>query len=556
MPAERSSLTLAAAIAVVASLLTAAPALADDAGPVGIGAARTAWNRGIFTVTAWTDAPGAAVTSVSARVRAGDTVVAEVPALTRTGSTWEVPADAALKLVEDGGTMPHLGAYAIDVSATDDQGHTTTRSEAGTLDFTLTPALIDADGAERLEFTRLPTYDRRSLGATDRLVGIEPGTGDRVPIEGRTVEVTRAYDGGRPRPDDTFTAVTDAEGRFTTEDLDLANWANFTARFTEDSGQVHGKATAFGRPSISPTKVSVTATADLTRVLPGQKVTVTGTVSTGGGPDTAGLAGIPVRVNLRYFGRDSQALTATTDATGHFSAVLNPPAGLGVDGWSVGPADMYLSATPATGSLVVPEESLLRKVKSSIAASGLVKVTGQLQRAYSDDSTDAESVRLEYSADGRTGWKSLTTAKSGYYGDFTLSAWGYVDGYYRVHHLTSDRLAESTTAPVRLTRVNTRMYSLKASSTKVKKGTGVTFTGALKEYVSGTWRPYKGRHVELFFQKKGSTKWTYVASGTTSSTGTATLKGKPTADGKWLIQYFGDATHFDSDGTAVYVDVR
>jgi hypothetical protein len=109
---------------------------------------------------------------------------------------------------------------------------------------------------------------------------------------------------------------------------------------------------------------------------------------------------------------------------------------------------------------------------------------------------------------------------------------------------------------VKATGKLTRMYSIKASATKVNKGATVTFTGTLKEYVSGTWRPYKSKHVELFFQKKGSTKWTYTASGTTSSTGKATLKGKPTSDGKWLIQYFGDAKHYNSDGTAVYVDVR
>ncbi|MGW2826288.1 hypothetical protein ACWC24_35675 [Streptomyces sp. NPDC001443] len=556
MPAERGYLALAAAIAVVATALSTVPALADDAGPVGIGVARTADNRGTFTVTAWTDAPGAAVTSVSARVRTGDTVVAEVPALIRTGSTWALPADAALKLVEDGGTMPHLGAYSIDVSATDDQGHTTTRDAAGTLDFTLRPALIDTAGDSKLEFTRLPTYDHRSVGVTDRLVGIEPGSGDLVPIEGRTVEVTRTYAGGTPRPDDTFTAVTDAEGRFTTEDLDMANWADFTARFAAADDQVHGDARTFGRPSISSTKASVTATADRTRVLPGQTATVTGTVSTGSGADAAGLAGVPVRIGLRIYGNDRAALTVTTDASGHFSAVLNPPAGVGVDGWSASPSDPYLSTTAAEGSLVVPEESVLRKVKASLAADGQVKVTGRLEHAYDDDSSGGESMRLEYSADGRTGWKSLATAKSDYYGSFTLSAWGYIDGYYRVHHLGSDKLADSVSTPVRLSRVDTRVSTIKASSTKVAKGATVTFTGTLQEYVSRAWRPYKGQHVELFFQKKGSTKWTYVASGTTSSTGKATLKGKPTADGKWLIQYFGDSRHFDSGGTSVYVDVR
>lgn len=34
------------------------------------------------------------------------------------------------------------------------------------------------------------------------------------------------------------------------------------------------------------------------------------------------------------------------------------------------------------------------------------------------------------------------------------------------------------------------------------------------------------------------------------------LHDTATRDGRWLLQYFGDRTHFDSHGTADYVDVR
>jgi hypothetical protein len=62
--------------------------------------------------------------------------------------------------------------------------------------------------------------------------------------------------------------------------------------------------------------------------------------------------------------------------------------------------------------------------------------------------------------------------------------------------------------------------------------------------------------VELYFLATGSTRWTYVASGKTDGRGNAKLHGTAAKDGKWLLQYFGDSTHFDSYGTADYVNVR
>jgi hypothetical protein len=94
-----------------------------------------------------------------------------------------------------------------------------------------------------------------------------------------------------------------------------------------------------------------------------------------------------------------------------------------------------------------------------------------------------------------------------------------------------------------------------ANSARVKKGSTLTLTGNLKQDVGGVWKPFAGQHVELYFQPKSSTRWTYLAYGRTDATGHAKFTSKAVQDGRWLIQYFGDATHFESDAAAVFVDV-
>ncbi len=84
----------------------------------------------------------------------------------------------------------------------------------------------------------------------------------------------------------------------------------------------------------------------------------------------------------------------------------------------------------------------------------------------------------------------------------------------------------------------------------------MTVTGVLQQLSGTAWKAYAGQPVQLWFQAKGASKYTLVSSGKTSSTGLATLKGKATVDGTWLIRYLGDATHFNSTATGDFVDVR
>lgn len=571
-PAKRTAFALVAASAALSVALTATPALADPASPLGIGVARTVDSqRGTFTVPVWTDASGAAVTSVQAVIRDTDgSAVGDPLTLQQSGDVWAVASDAPLKLTEDGGSVPHLGRYAIDVTATDDQGDTVTRSGAGTLDFTLRPDFTGAGegtgpwGQNTLVLSPSTLdKDHRATGADDHLVGIQPGSGDLVPIAGRTVAVTRSSQSDVNSyllGPDAASATTGADGRFTTGPLQADGSVALTAEFSENSDEVHGSATLTGYPTYSQTTGYLTAGANLKRAAPGQKVTISGYVRSGTSATSPGIAGAHVTVSPNGYAPSGQPgeVTVTTDAAGHFSgAVTAAPDAM--SGWSAALADRFVTGDKANGSVVVPEYSSFVNLKSTLAATGKVTVKGRIVATYARNSAiyHGQVVHLEYSKDGSTGWKDLgTTTQGADSSSFSITKWGYVDGYYRVHHFISDELAASYSTPVRLNRTNTNVYSISATPAKVSKGATVTVKGTLKEYKNGSWKAYAGQKVYLYFQKKGSTSWTYITSGKTGSNGAAKLKGKATKDGYWLIQYFGDAKHFDSDGVKDYVDVR
>ncbi|GAA1359061.1 hypothetical protein [Streptomyces beijiangensis] len=556
---SKRTLALVTAVAAVSAVLTAAPAFADDAATVGIGVARTVDDqRGTFRVTAWTDATGAALSKVTATLRDGDQTVATTP-LVGAGDGVYTP-EAVLKLTEDGGPLPHLGRYAIDVTAEDDQGHTVTRDNAGTLDFTLRPAFQNTGDQGRLGITRTADWDNRGQAVTDKLIGIEPGSGDTVPIEGRTVTVTRTYDSSMPdrKADATLSAATDAQGAFTTPDFALDWYGSYRAGFSADDSQVHGTADGYTYTELQRTTVYVTATADRTRAEPGQKVTVSGTVRTGTGTTGAPVAGAQVVLSGGSIGYGDRIgdVTVTTDATGHFTGAFTATPGSYNSAWYATLGGTFLSGEPVSGTLVVPQDSVYLAPRISLASDGRVTATARLVRTY--DRVGAiyqdQTTHLEYSKDGKTGWKSIGSAKTTYE-TAKPSGWGYTTGYYRLHHPTSDELAQSYSSVVHLSRVSTRVEGNNAAPEPVKKGAKVTVTGTLKEYKSG-WKALGGRSVRLYFQAKGSKTWTYITAGKTDSKGRAKLTGKAAKDGVWLLQYFGDSVHFDSYATADYVDVR
>lgn len=564
--AVRTRRALAAGVvaaAICGTALTAAPAYATTAdGPIGIGRAATdAGDHGSFSVPVWTADPAAHLTSVSATVRDGDTTVAQladlVP-LTGVADTWT--NDGPLELTEDGGTLPHLGAYSIDVTATDDQGDTVVRKDAGTLDFTLQPADISAaDGGitEGLTLSQPvvdPDHDTESVSGY--LQAFKPGSRIRVPLSGRTVTVGMTY-AQSWMVETSLTAVTDASGHFTADFAVPTAGREFTATFSEDSTQVSGPSvTASATPVYNTLASAVTATASTKRVLPGQSFTISGVVHATSSTTSPGLAGVPVSAGLHEQNNyDTDRFTAVTDASGHFTVTV--PSDQESDGtWGVR-IEQPLRYGEADGTIAVPDESRIISVASSVSADDRVTVSGKLQRTYHQNNlVSSENVGLWYSPDGKTGWKGLAGVNLPWGdGSFKITTNGYLDGYYQVRHATSDTLAASNGPIVHLTRTNTRIFQMYANTARAKKNSTLTLTGNLKQDVGNVWKPFGGQYVELYFQPKGSTKWSYMGYSHTDSTGHARFTSKAVQDGRWLIQYFGDGTHYESDAAAVFVDV-
>ncbi|MFJ9434105.1 hypothetical protein ACIRQY_31235 [Streptomyces sp. NPDC101490] len=557
-------LSLTAVVTAAALAATTAPALAEDtpvSSPVGVGRAVTdETQRGTFKVTAWTDARGAKITAVSARVRQGDTVLAEFPALSSLASwsdpsleaAYAPPAGTVLKLVEDGGVMPALGTYAIDVTATDSLGNRITRTDAGRLDFRVRPELKFG--------VSVPSWEDRAARGQGTLIGVEPGSGDVVPLGGRTITLRPPESSGGT----VHTAVTDGTGAFTGSPVPIprGSYESFAATFTEDSAEVHGTTSEYRWvDSLKARQVKVTATADKKRAANGEPVTVSGRMTdpaTGNAP----LANQPVRVYLGHheYGRP-YGKTVHTDADGRFSVRLIAAAGIeGAGYWRVDSADPYLMFPLLSGVLAVPVESRTDRLSTSLTANGKLTVTGVFRARYQLHSFPdrQQYVQLEQAVNGV--WKKVgptASVNSLYWNTFTISL-NSRGGWFRLRHLTSDEFAESSTPSFRLARAETRTVGLNAGPEPVRKGADVTVTGAVQHYLDGAWRTLGNATVKLEFQPRGSTSWKPVGTGRASRSGQVSLRAKATADGSWRIRYYGDATHFDSPANAGgdYVDVR
>ncbi|MER8041928.1 hypothetical protein [Streptomyces sp. NPDC094032] len=558
---RRSDLRRLSAVALVTALTlgaAATPALAEEPAPtptpVGIGRAVTQDNqRGNFRVTAWTDAPQATVSKVSAKVRQGDTVLADIPELLQsTPGTFTLPADATLKLTEDQGTIPALGTYAIDVTATDSLGNTVTRADAGTLDFTLRPLLTFAVGK--------PGWNDRFIRPQGKLTGIQPGSGDEVPLTGRSVSYQRAT----PEEGPADSAVTTDTGEFAGAPIPATRaYESYKATFTENSSEVHGSASDWRYFSEwQARKMTVTATADKTRAVTGEVVTITGKVTD---PDNGGapLADQPVKVTLGaphdyYHEATPFPQIVRTDADGNYTAKLVAAAGPNASGWTVESADLFQAFSSIQGTLVMPLDTRTTTVGYSLGPDARLKVYGQLRSPYErwSGSSSYETVLLEQSPDGRTGWKKI--GSTGFYSStrasFGMAVWNK-GGYFRLRHLTSDYYAESVSSPFRVVRAETRILNVNAAPEPVRKGSTVTVTGTLQHNVAG-WKPLAYKQLQLQFRAKGSSKWITVAKGNTAPNGNIALKHKATVDGVYNLVYVADSAHFQASGVADYVDVR
>ncbi|MFI1018064.1 hypothetical protein [Streptomyces sp. NPDC020965] len=541
--------SLVASVAALSLAGATAPAVAAaEPATIYIGTAVTdRLQRGSFSVVAWSDAPGATVTAVSAKVRQGDIVVAEIPALTAVGKPdrYGVPADAVLKLAEDGGTVPALGRYAIDVTVTDSAGGSVTERGAGTLDFTLRPELT-------LEVGK-PSWQDRNARPQGRLTGVQPGSGDVVALPGRTVDVSRTDGTGVA----THAVTTTANGDFTAPAFPLtAPSGGFRAVFAESGTEVNGTAIRDGAVSDHEKRpVNVTASVDRPWVLPGERAKVSGRAMYGTEP----AANIAVRVQLTKAGAESPYVhTATTGADGRFSVQVAARTQINLRGWVARPADPFLGGS-ATGELAHPAEIAIAVEKPSLAADGAIKVIGKAKAVYEKGEYldySPQEARIERSTDGKTGWKSVGSGNVNQYQYFQLTGKAPAGGHFRVRMMPGKSWVETVSPVFRLNRAETRIASVNAGPEPVKKGGTLTVTGIAGEKSGSTWKALAKKPVQLWFRANGATTWSRIAYDTTDSAGRVSIKVMAVKDGTWNVRYYGNTVQMDAVGTGDYVDVR
>lgn len=176
------------------------------------------------------------------------------------------------------------------------------------------------------------------------------------------------------------------------------------------------------------------------------------------------------------------------------------------------------------------------------------------------------TVTLQYSKDGKSGWRDATTIpvpvrynKPLFDETFarTLTTRN-TDAYWRARFNGNPDLATSTTKPVHLYRYATRITGFRAHPDPVRKSQPISFGGTLQYKKGTTWKPLDSGSPTLYFKPRGSTTYHYVCELDSDKHGH--LIGMVTAekDGTWAIALSRETgNHYlKSARVTDYVDVR
>ncbi|MDQ0762859.1 hypothetical protein [Streptomyces canus] len=176
------------------------------------------------------------------------------------------------------------------------------------------------------------------------------------------------------------------------------------------------------------------------------------------------------------------------------------------------------------------------------------------------------TVTLQYSKDGKSGWRDATTMpvpvrynKPLFDETFarTLTTRN-TDAYWRARFNGNPDLGTSTTKPVHLYRYATRITGFRAHPDRVRRSQPITFGGTLQYKKGTTWKPLDSGAPTLYFKPRGSSTYHYVCELDSDRHGH--LMGMVTAekDGTWalaLSRETGDH-YLRSARVTDYVDVR
>ncbi|MFE2543165.1 hypothetical protein [Actinacidiphila glaucinigra] len=553
-------LSAATATALAASMLTgSAVATADgtaDSGPVLDTAATTYDHPGTVSVTAHSDHPITRIAAHFTRVDAQD-------GAPEAGST----SDFTQQYGEDGRSgvwrapvhLAELGDYRVTVDLEDSSGATVTgavsplkleyRTVLAVSEFTVTPAA--------------PDYLHQRVTLSGTVLAEDPRTPDTAVPAG---DVPVSVDGRHGRR----VATTGADGRFTTSFVptwssdDLTAWPVATAAHpgavtlgTREARQVTAVA--------APTRF--TASTHALDLRQGATGTVTGRaeIQTAGGWQP--LAGAPLSLlGLDADGRTTfLAAQTTTDEQGLYTLRVptDNPAPTG---------ELLLGGTPFLRSATQPFSLHVAYTThldlwAALGDDSRLSVSGQIY--YGDPRAHwpaKPTVTIEYSKDGKAGWKSAATLplrirhnKANIQEEFATKFTAPPDAYWRARFAGNPDLAGSTTKPVHLRRYATRITGFNVSPEPVRKNGRLHFSGTLQYKPGGVWKPLAGESPALYFRARGASSYRFVTDLSTDSHGRIRdVVLNAVKDGTWAVAFDRQTgpRFLRSARVTDYVDVR
>ncbi|MGW3665504.1 hypothetical protein [Streptomyces sp. NPDC005141] len=544
---RRQSLVLGCASVAAGLLLGPVPAAHAAAAPVLWSAGSGDLpSSGLVVVSAGSDS---AITSITAHLYApgaaeGAAEAARVTDFTRTSGSdrdgiWKTATP--LRLAD-------LGGYRLVVDLTDADGDTSTTRSVYDYSYSLTAALSDFEVTPDH-----PDYAHQRVSVSGKYTITDPRTGDTTPADGQ-VDVSTANSG------ETKTADTDAEGRFATTYTQTEAYGSVSSwlRLSPSVPMYQNGPNVTVSPVRSDTRITLDST-DLS-VKEGVPVKVSGLAEVLVGGAWKPLAGTTV-TEMWSSDMGAAASRPVTGADGRFTGELKMPQTGKVD-VSV-QSGTYLNTSPERYVTV----HVARKTSISDFTVSLNKYAELTARGYlhtgSSTPGDADNhVRLQYSADGKTGWTTVKTVTPSHGDPETGSLFkGTFDapakGYYRAYFAGTANWQASYGKVLHAERTKTRITGANASPEPVTKGRTITVKGTLQHYTSSAWKAYSGQKVKILFRPKGSSTW-YDEGNTTTRTNGSFSKGfTAQKDGTWVaVLLYPNSTHLVSSGREDYVDVR
>ncbi|MFJ5305659.1 hypothetical protein [Streptomyces sp. NPDC088350] len=548
----------ATATALSATLFTGfSPAQADNAtgGPV-LSDADGWYEPGLIFVTAHSDSP---LTHITAHfypldAPAGDPEAGSTEDFTQysgqdaTSGVWRAPVHLA-----------DLGDYRVTVDLEDASGATVTGA--------LSPHTLRYQTLVTIpELTATPTvpdYLHQQVSVTGSALATDPRHPD-TPTPAADVPVD--IETGRGR----VSATTTADGRFTAAFVPTQTSIDLTAG-PEASVNYPGAIDLLSPKQYLHTTqapVRFTASTHVLNLKQGATGTVTGRAEI---QTTAGWQPLP-STTITLFGLDAHNRPAfvvgetATDSHGSYT--------LHVSSYNAAPAAELMAGTGDMPFQQVATEPFSLHVaytthldmSADLNDEASLKVSGYV---YYEDARahwpTKPTVTLQYSKDGRSGWKNATTLpitirhnkpqfEEDFAGTFTAPN---TNAYWRARFNGNPDLATSTTKPVHLYRYATRITGFHATPDPVRRNQWISFTGTLQYKNGTTWKPL-GESPALYFKPRGSTTYHFVADLGTDKHGHLNDMETAKQDGTWAVTFnrqTGDH-YLRSTRVTDYVDVQ